>query len=223
MAGCEAPCKGASAYLEYTLRTYVYIDGFNLYYGALKADSALRWLNVDALCRAYFPKLNIQAIKYFTAKITAKPGDPSQEQRQNFYLRALKTIPHLSIYYGHFLSSNVRRPLSDGSGMVNVVKTEEKGSDVNIACHLLHDAHLNKFDVAIVVSNDSDLLCPIQMVRNYLHKKVGLLNPHKNPSRELLKNSDFMKPIRRGALASAQFPDIMTDKQGTFHKPKEWQ
>ena len=222
MAGCEAPLWGLLLIWSTDCEPYVYIDGFNLYYGALKANRALRWLNVDALCRAYFPKSNIQAIKYFTAKIKAKPGDLSQEQRQNFYIRALETIPHLSVYYGHFLSSSVRRPLSDGSGMVDVIKTEEKGSDVNIACHLLHDAHLNKFDAAIVVSNDSDLLCPIQMVRNCLHKKVGLLNPHKKPSRELLNNSDFIKSIRKGTLASSQFPDVMTDKQGTFHRPKEW-
>jgi hypothetical protein len=65
---------------------------------------------------------------------------------------------------------------------VRVIKTEEKGSDVNLATHLLHDAHRGKFEVAVIVSNDSDLLEPIKIVREELVLKVGILNPHKRPS-----------------------------------------
>lgn len=205
------------------MRANVYIDGFNLYYGTLKNEPAIKWLNVEAMCRLYFPKFDIREIKYFTAMIQPKPNDPSQLQRQHFYFRALSTLPNLSIYYGHFLTSTVNRPLSDGSGMVSVIKSEEKGSDVNLACHLLNDAYMDKYDVAIVVSNDSDLLCPIQMVKEHLDKKIALLNPHKKPSRVLVKNADFIKSLRKGALGACQFPDILSDEKGIFHRPKEWQ
>lgn len=105
---------------------------------------------------------------------------------------------------------------------VQVLKTEEKGSDVNLATHLLNDAHLGKFDIAVVVSNDSDLLAPIKIVREQLGKKVGVLNPHKHPSRAIQPHIDFCKRIRAGALQAAQFPSSLTDQHGTFTKPKIW-
>jgi hypothetical protein len=103
-----------------------------------------------------------------------------------------------------------------------VMKTEEKGSDVNLATHLLHDAHMGRFDVAVVVSNDSDLLEPIKIVRNVLGKQVGILNPHPRPSRALLPHIDFIKQIRGGALGASQFPATMRDAHGTFTKPPTW-
>jgi hypothetical protein len=44
-----------------------------------------------------------------------------------------------------------------------VLKVEEKGSDVNLGCHLLLDAFQNNFDVAAALSNDSDPVEPIQI------------------------------------------------------------
>ena len=103
-----------------------------------------------------------------------------------------------------------------------VIKTEEKGSDVNLATHLLHDAHMGRFDVAVIVSNDSDLLEPIKIVREELGKVVGILNPHPHPSRALLRHIDFIKQIRAGVLRTAQFPPTLTDAHGTFTKPPSW-
>lgn len=105
---------------------------------------------------------------------------------------------------------------------VQVLKTEEKGSDVNLATHLLNDAHLGKFDIAVVISNDSDLLAPIKIVREQLGKKVGVLNPHQHPSRAIQPHIDFYKPIRSGVLQAAQFPLSLTDQHGTFTKPITW-
>ncbi|WP_338845278.1 NYN domain-containing protein [Massilia sp. W12] len=207
-------------------RTSVYIDAFNLYFGALK-DTPYRWLNLRAMCQAYLPHNEITTIKYFTAKISARPHDPQQPVRQQTYLRALATLPELEIVYGHYLSHTVRarlaQPPSHGPATVEIIKTEEKGSDVNLASHLLHDAHLNQFDVAVVVSNDSDLLLPIRLVRTELGKKVGILNPQKHPSRALLPHIDFIKQIRTGVLAASQFPQQVQTAQGQIiHKPAGW-
>ena len=106
---------------------------------------------------------------------------------------------------------------------VQVIKTEEKGSDVNLATHLLHDAHMGRFEVALELSNDSDLLEPIKIVREQLGKKIGILNPQKNPSRALLPHIDFIKQIRAGALAAAQLPATLSDATGTFTKPSAWE
>ena len=105
---------------------------------------------------------------------------------------------------------------------VKVIKTEEKGSDVNLATHLLHDAHMDRFDVAIIVSNDSDFLGPIKVVRDELGKKIGILNSQEKPSRALLPHIDFIKQIRAGSLRISQFADVMQDDTGTFFKPTQW-
>lgn len=208
-----------------TIRTNVYIDGFNLYYGALR-KTPYRWVNIRKLCELLLPRNTVVEIKYFTARVRAQPGDPDQPVRQQLYLRALSTVPSLSIHYGHFLSHEVTMPVAVASGQpkryARVIKTEEKGSDVNLATHLLHDAHMGQFEVAVVVSNDSDLLEPIRIVRGHLHKKVGILNPHPKPSRALLPHIDFIKQIRPGVLEASQFPPTMRDTTGTFTKPATW-
>ena len=78
------------------MATIVYVDAFNLYYGALKG-SPYKWLDLDALCRRLLPRDQIVRIRYFTAHVSARPGDPQQPQRQLTYIRALETIPHLSV------------------------------------------------------------------------------------------------------------------------------
>jgi uncharacterized LabA/DUF88 family protein len=103
-----------------------------------------------------------------------------------------------------------------------VIRTEEKGSDVNLATHLLHDGVKDRYDVAVVVSNDSDLLEPIGIVRTNYGKTVGLLNPQDTPSKHLRKNTDFVKQIRQGPLRACQFPDTLSDAKGTITKPSSW-
>ena len=207
------------------MNTNVYIDGFNLYYGALR-NTPYRWLNPEALCQLLLPKNTIGEIKYFTALVSARPNDPDQPVRQQLYLRALGTLPKVSVHLGHFLTHMVTMPLVVSAGhpqqYARVIKTEEKGSDVNLATHLLHDAHMGGFDVAVVVSNDSDLLEPIKIVRRELHKPVGILNPHPNPSRALLPHIDFIKQIRGGVLRASQFPATLSDAVGGFTKPPAW-
>ncbi len=75
---------------------------------------------------------------------------------------------------------------------------------MHLATHLLHDAHMGACEVAVVVSNDSDRLEPITIVRGHLGKNVGVLNPQKHPSRAMLPHIDFIKQIRHGTLHAAQ-------------------
>lgn len=86
------------------MRTSIYIDGFNLYYRALKG-TPYKWLDVKQLAiNLLQPQNVITEIKYFTASVSGI-FDPSQPIRQKTYIRALKShIPEFSVYYGHFLS-----------------------------------------------------------------------------------------------------------------------
>lgn len=207
------------------MSTNVYIDAFNLYYGCLKG-TAYRWLDLEIFCQILLPRDKIKHIKYFTARISAWPSDPQKPIRQQTYLRALETLPSVSIIYGHYLSHVAKMPLAkpqpSGPRFADVIKTEEKGSDVNLATHLLHDAWRNDYDVAVVITNDSDLVEPIRIAKQDLGKTVGILNPQKHPSNELRKHCDFLKQIRPSALARSQFPPVLTDANGQFHKPTSW-
>ena len=71
----------------------------------------------------------------------------------------------------------------------------------------MNDAHKGNFGVAVLVTNDSDLLEAVKIVRNELYLDVGILNPHKKPSRVLLKHASFVKKIRKGVLLHKSVPD----------------
>lgn len=128
--------------------------------------------------------------------------------------------------YGHFLSNRVRMPLADcapgSQEYATVIKTEEKGSDVNLATHLVADAFRQRFEAAVLITNDSDLTEPVRIVKQELGLVVGILNPHRHPSRQLLEHASFMKPIRQGVLASSQLPNPLRDAAGEIHKPSSW-
>src|SRR5215203_357311 len=92
------------------MRTNVYIDGFNLFYGCLKG-SPYKWLDIEALCRRLLPRDHINRIRYFTALVTARPGDLQQPVRQETYLRALETLPTVTVHLGEFYVNRVRMPV----------------------------------------------------------------------------------------------------------------
>lgn len=211
---------------ESLIPSYVYVDGFNLYYGAVKGTPN-KWLDIKKMVQLMLPRNQILKIKYFTALVNARPQDPNQPMRQQIYLRALRTIPNFEIILGHFLSHTIRLPLADPiagqNSYANVIKTEEKGSDVNLATHLLHDGYQEAYRVAIVITNDSDLVEAIKIVRNELNKEVIILNPHKNsPSQELRRTATLMRDIRKGVLGASQFPSSLKDINGIFKKPSSW-
>ena len=91
------------------MKTYVYVDGFNLYYGAVK-DTPYKWLDINKLSQLLLPKHSIARIKYFTARVSGRPSDPDQPTRQQLFLRALRTLSNLEIIYGHFLTSETYIP-----------------------------------------------------------------------------------------------------------------
>jgi len=208
------------------MATNVYIDGFNLYYGCVK-DTPYRWLNLETFCRQLLPNEDINRIRYFTAHVSGKE-DPGAPQRQSTFLRALRTLPLVSIHFGHFLTTKNWAKLWDppavGPKRVCVVKREEKGSDVNLASHLLLDGFRKDSDTVVIVSNDSDLVEPVRIARYELELRVGVINPHpaNRRSRELSAKAHFFKQVRTSALAASQFPAFMTDARGDFSKPTGW-
>jgi hypothetical protein len=103
-----------------------------------------------------------------------------------------------------------------------VLRTEEKGSDVNLASYLLLDAFRGDCEAAIVVSNDADLKTPIEITKDEFDISVGVLNPHPLKRRSLDLQPTFFKQLRRGPIAASQFPRVVKDAHGKIRKPPSW-
>ncbi len=213
------------------LRTNVYVDGFNLFFGALKGRGAgYKWLDVGLLCRRLLPGNQVERIRYFTARVSARPDDPRMPERQHAYLRALQTIPQLTIHEGNFKITHPWMPLCDPAAAprqplrkVQVIKTEEKGSDVNLASYMILDACRQDCDVLVVITNDSDLQEPIRLVEEEMGLPVGVVNPHPTSKRSRAIKGTFFRQLRTNVVRQCQFPDVVKDAESRpVHKPVDW-
>jgi uncharacterized LabA/DUF88 family protein len=226
------------------LDTNVYIDGFNLYYGLLKG-TPYKWLDLERFCDQVLANNTVRKIYYFTARLDERPHDPGQQGRQIAYLDALATLPRVEVHLGTFMSSVVRQVVVDsdpatgryhrvgGKPVIKLdangepekmwaLKSEEKGSDVNLAAYLLRDAYRGACRCAAIISNDSDLLTPIRMAKADCGLTIGLVPPRPKGSVELKRLADFKIDPRAHWLASSQLPDPVVASAGVIHKPANW-
>lgn len=206
--------------------TIVYIDGFNLYYGALKGTPH-KWLNLEAFVDSLLPKNDVTKIRYFTARIKPREDDLTAPVRQQTYLKALDSLPRVETHFGQYMVTYPRMKVRDPEARprtVQVIKSEEKGSDVNLATYLVRDAYLGEAEAFVVISNDSDLTEPLRLVKTEAKKTIGVVSPHPVPSRALLRcEPHFTKAIRRHNLENSQFSDTVTLTSGqTATKPDDW-
>ena len=219
------------------MKTILYIDGFNLYFRALQKRPELRWLNVEVLAKKLlFEDNEIIEINYFTARVN-DTIDPGARIRQDAYLRAIRTLPNLYLHYGKFATRRVWSKLNhpprfrpsatlDGPPWPDVVQTtrsEEKGSDVNLATQLVRDGFRGRYDVAVVVSNDTDLEGALRIVTQEICKPLVLLSPVPRPAPTLRKAVSSVKIIRASHVKQSQFPDVIpTESGGMIRKPESW-
>jgi len=211
------------------MKTNFYIDGFNLYYLALRG-TAFQWLDLYLLCQALVLTHRVNHIRYFTTLVHARVGNPKRSIRQRMYLRALETTPDLTIHYGQFRERRrFRRLVTPVPGIPRTVEiwdSEEKGTDVNLASYLLMDGVDGDYEQAVVISNDADLALPIGMVRDKLGFPVGIVNPNLAPRaytpRELSDAATFVRRLRPNTLRNCQFPEQLHDSTGTITKPASW-
>ncbi len=236
--GCEGLRTGFLPVLVFIMneKVYVYVDGLNFYYGLVKG-TPYKWLDFKSLFEKILPKnLEILKIKYFTTEVKSFPQDPQAPHRQRVYLEALnRYIPEIEIIYGTFFINERQRklkePIKCNNGKiieyVSVIEPEEKGSDVNLATHLLNDAWLNLYDWAAVVSNDSDLAEALRLIKEQ-NKKILLIptfskkgeTKMKKPTSKLLKYADDLRDIRESALSKCQLPEKIPGTN--LYKPPNW-
>ena len=216
------------------MATNVYIDGFNLYRGCIR-NSAYKWLDVSALCTALLPGHTINKIRYFTARIRPYSHDKDAPNRQQTYLRAIDTLPQVTLHTeGRYVARTQLLPQYPfayrdpnlAPQMVQVRRMEEKRTDVDIASYLLLDCFADDFDEAVVITNDSDLITPIQVVKTQFGKRIGVINPHppSGMSGALIKAASYsVREINKSVLAKSQFPPIVINSHGkAINKPPSW-
>jgi hypothetical protein len=206
------------------LRTIVYVDGFNFYYGAMRG-TLYKWLNLEKCFLKLRPGDDIRRIWYFTALVDGAKG-----VRQQAYLRALATKPLVQVMLGKFKLKQVKCTVPDcklpGPRVFDV--PEEKRTDVNIALQLLDDANHDRADQFVIVSGDSDLVPALEMVKaQWPGKRLVVYVPSRHPLRgaavELRSAADKHKTFPQALLKVCQFPAGLPDgRGGVIRKPVEW-
>jgi len=205
-------------------RTIVYVDGFNLYYGAVRGGP-YKWLDLERYFRLLRKDDELRRICYFTALL-----DGPRRSSQATYLRTLEQRPLIEIVLGKFKEKQIRCRVEQckftGSRMFT--QTEEKRTDVNIAVRMLDDAYQDCCDLFVLVSGDSDLVPAIHAVKARFPKKQVLVYvPSRNPVRgaavELRSAADRHRDLPLAPLKHAQFPARVPDGAGGFiEKPSGW-
>lgn len=194
----------------------------------------------------------ISNIVYCTARVSGR-DIPDGSREQDVYLRALVAADAVDVIeYGNYVSRTSCAPLAtegkrgrpelthpswpvmvkNGQGaddpnayfIVKVARREEKGSDVNVASHLLVDVLRRDVDAAVVISNDSDLRFPITYARTLV--PVGLVNPTKNHTAGGLSGAPqdgvgrhWWCQLTPSDFRSSQLPISVSPK---IVKPKAW-
>jgi len=216
-------------------RTIVYIDGFNLYYRALRGTPH-KWLDIAAMSAAALPATcQIERVNYYAAHISGRV-DPDAPRRQHAYLRAIQTLPNVAVHFGSFMVTQkwsgvvqppnfrppVTQPAVPNPQVAYVWKTEEKGSDVNLGVHLVRDAFRGNFDLAAVLTNDTDLVEPIRIVTQELGMHVTLLSPGGKPATSLAGVASNVRHIQP-YIGPCQLPNpIHVPGKKPITKPASW-
>lgn len=157
----------------------------------------------------------IERVVYCTAVISGA-DNPVGNREQDAYLRALRRSQTADrIELGNYVHRIARAPLAtpdrngrpilvhpggplmikDAAGqddpdavfMMSIARREEKGSDVNVAAHLLLDVLEQRIDAVVMISNDSDLQFPVQAARERV--PVGTVNPTRSHTAGKLRGS----------------------------------
>ena len=211
------------------IRVVVYIDALNFYHGALR-ERPWKWLDLEKWAAVVIPAgWRLEKIHYFTSLVTGA----KQAERQEIYLRALakwaarpETPPgQLQVHMGRRRNERIMGRIPGGERKIPVIVPKEKGTDVHLSVRMVADAARDKFDFAVLVSNDSDFAECCKIVRVEFGKGVLLVPPLLNDrvlSKELEEavGAEYVMAVRPGPLEACQLPDVIPGTK--IHRPPEW-
>lgn len=218
------------------MKTIIYIDGYNLYYGLLR-KSPFKWLDLFKLFQAHVlnPSTEVLEVRYYTAPVLAKMSDdPESAQRQRTYLQALRKMPpkKVTIIEGKMIASTPYLRLVDPiptapeHSVVKVYTLTEKHTDVNLAADLITGAWTAAYEQAVICTNDTDIKGALAAVRQH-HPAIQLglvapvpANEHRKIAAELIQYTNWAKKLSEVHLANAQLPTRIPGTSIT--KPLVW-
>ena len=218
------------------MRTVVYVDGYNLYYGLLR-KTTLKWLDLFALFRDHVldPEADLVEVRYYTAPVLGRMCDDQESpQRQRRYLQALRKMypTQITIIEGKIIATTpfqrLVKPIAEAPDlqMVQVYDFNEKKTDVNLAADLIAGAWTGAYEQAVVCSNDTDLEAALATVRRHHPDiRLGLVSPipgddHRRISTDLSQNVHWSKPLSPVHLRNAQLPERIP--HSALRKPESW-
>ena len=191
-------------------RVIAYIDGYNFYYGLRDARlRSSRWLDFSAMCRALLKDgQQLDLVRYFTTRVR---NNAAAAKRQSTFIDALIARGGIEIDFGHFISKNRQCKSCDHKWQ----QSEEKKTDVNIAVRLLEDAYDDRFDTAIVISGDSDLVPAIKAVRaRFPCKRLVVASPPERVSEELRGAANTAITIYERTIRANRLPNPVVTSTG---------
>lgn len=205
------------------MRTVVYVDGFNLYYGALKGGP-YRWLDLDRYFRLLRWNDQILTIRYFTARIHG-----AGRVRQDAYLSALTSTPKVNVVLGRYKEKSVRCTVRHCTipQPREFRVPEEKGTDVHIAIAMLDDAHRAIAERVVLVSGESDLVPVVRTLRlRFPAIQTTVYVPARDRTRgaatELRQAAEAHRTMPLSLLERAQFPEVVHTPSGSVMRPTTW-
>lgn len=223
-----------------------YIDGFNLYKGALEKRNNLKWLDLNSLCRKLMPEMELGSIYYFTAPLKNKFPDDKANERQHAYWRVISdsgiqiikgkflknettlrfrtheleriTVPALSKLAGlnQWQINRMFKATSPDVPKAAIYRFEEKGSDVNLASYLLRDVYKYDLKAALVITADSDLLTPIKFALDN-HAIIKIVIPGDGLNADQMKSvSPLAETLNLETVRESQFSNPYIMKKGSL-------
>ena len=203
-----------------TERAIAYIDGFNLYHGLMQARlGSSRWLDLGEMSRSLLGDARrLELVRYFTTRARSRPGDA---ERQSVYIDALQAHGAIEIDFGFFLR---KKGIKCSQCQNSWPYYEEKKTDVNIAVRLLNDAFDDRFDVALIVSGDSDLVPAIESVKiRYPDKRLIVAFPPKRRSYDLEAAAHSSFSILNSQIRASRLPNPVVTSEGIeLRAPMGW-
>lgn len=218
------------------MRTIVFVDGYNLYYGMLRRSS-YKWLDLFALFHdhALEHDAGVIEVRYYTAPVLGKMcDDPESPQRQRTYLQALRKLhpQRIAIIEGKMTASQpyqrLVRPIPEAPalGMVQVYHFDEKQTDVNLASDMIVAAWTNACEQIVLCTNDSDIEAALATIRKHCPAvRLGIVAPipgddHRRIPADLARHAHWTKALKRAHLAQSQLP-LKIPGTG-IRKPDAW-
>ncbi len=149
-------------------RVAVYIDGLNLWHALLSVDKSLKYVDIYSLIASLVkPSQELKFIKYFSA---VQKHHSKNAREYKHYVERLESN-ELEVIIAHFKKKTKECPHCHAQWITQ----EEKETDVNLSLALFEDAMDDVYDVAIIISGDSDLVPPVKRVRSRFDMKTLII------------------------------------------------